>query len=878
MPDSFAGITVPEGNPDTIRDAAQTFKGVAGGLHGTGADLRSVPGLVADWKGPASAAFGTTVVTNGSCVDDGAAAMSTCAQAASTYADDLDHAQREARRAIHDARDAQRRIDAANADIEDAINAQISARSRIDAADQQIAASSVAGVPDAGALADRDAASGTLTSAQGAESDARRRLHQAQDDLEDAKKRGHNAMEDAKRAAHGAAGAFEAVAGHTPAAAVFGGSPHAIEDQVLARVRAGDYSVLDSVPLNYVPEDTQRAIAAEIAKESYRTSYNEGSHSMADMAGLVQRYEHDDEFATGFYNQLGGGGAYDLASNTYTFHGHAEGLQDPAVIALLAPFAALMATATRSRGLRSDFTDDLIGTSVPLRERLGSHGQLAAFVMAAPAAGYGSRFLSRLGREILVDPLDSPDVPGIVDISDHQDFIAFLAGNPEASGLLVAGHHGPGFSNVSTLLLYGARYTDDGQALGALLQAGTHDLRGTDLALSNDASHAVIRAVPELARAMPDGAKPALVTILDDHMDDFEYVAADLSDPGTVDRPAGGIGALTYDEAHSYLKTLVGDDVTRGGATHAVGERVADDIYRAAASGDTGYANRAGALSEMGVLATADAHLDAANTQDTMNGFAKSASGKLLGFTPLNKVPGFDLVSGKALDQIFSTDAVKTALDHQNAAQISAYEGVRRLSVEAQVSLGQLPPQARETINPNGTINVNFVDGPNNDQDVIRIDTNGDGEPDRNLVWDLDHDGKISAREQAITERDLYDASLGVSEAASQSITNLHHIHYDATHPPDIDDLELPAGYHNDNPNAVEKILSWPFDAPGEGTIAHDGHVVAHQGDLHWDGREQVYNLDVKEPDGTTTQLHYQRFDDKWKLVEKVGDTWQPVN
>ena len=131
MSESYAGITVPEGEPETIRDAAQTFTGVGGGLEGAGADLRSIPGLVSDWQGPASSSFGGTVVTNGSCVDDGAAAMTTCAHAARTYADALDHAQEDARKAIHDARDAQRRIDEANADIEAALGAQTQASNDI---------------------------------------------------------------------------------------------------------------------------------------------------------------------------------------------------------------------------------------------------------------------------------------------------------------------------------------------------------------------------------------------------------------------------------------------------------------------------------------------------------------------------------------------------------------------------------------------------------------------------------------------------------------------------------------------------------------------------------------------------------------------------
>ena len=87
-----------------------------------------------------------------------------------------------------------------------------------------------------------------MNSAQTAESDARRRLEQAQDDLERAQRRGERAEKAAKDAAKAAAGAFEGVAGGSPAAAVFGGSPTAIEGEVLARVRAGDYSVLDDRP------------------------------------------------------------------------------------------------------------------------------------------------------------------------------------------------------------------------------------------------------------------------------------------------------------------------------------------------------------------------------------------------------------------------------------------------------------------------------------------------------------------------------------------------------------------------------------------------------------------------------------------------------
>ena len=345
MPESFAGITVPKGEPGGVRDAAATFRSLAGGLHGVSGELRGVPGLVADWKGIAASAFHGTVPTNGSCVDSAAEAMSTCAQAARTYADELETAQKEAEAAIDEARDAQRRIDQAQSDLENAQSAQITASDRIMSASTALSS----GLPDPSASADLDIATQELNAARDAEADARRRLEQAQDDLARAKKRGERAEQDAEDAAKAAAGAFEGVAGGSIAAAAFGGSPTAIEGEVLARVRAGDYSVLDSVPMNYLPEDTQRAIGAEMAKDADAAAVNKGDHSFDEMKEIVGRYGHDEEVATGFYKQLGGDGARDFVSNVATFQSDMNGWDDPDLASDYAPFATLLGTATRSR-------------------------------------------------------------------------------------------------------------------------------------------------------------------------------------------------------------------------------------------------------------------------------------------------------------------------------------------------------------------------------------------------------------------------------------------------------------------------------------------------------------------------------------------------
>ncbi len=684
MAESFASITVPEGEPDTIRSAASTFHGVAGSLHGASSDLHSVPGLVSDWKGPASAAFGGTVVTNGSCVDDAAVAMGSCAQAATTYADELDAAQKAARQAIADARDAQDRINKARADLEASLGAETDASNRMQSAGARLSS----GVPDPSADADYTTASGDLQAAQNASADARRRLQQAQADLEAAQKRGHQAEKDAKDAARAAANAFNGVAGHSPAAAVFGGSPTGIEGEVLARVRAGDYSVLDTVPFNYLPKDTQRAIAAEIAKESLKVSYGKGSHTMEQMAGVVRHFEHDDEFATGFYNQLGGGGARELASDIILFHGTGHGLKDPSLVALMAPFATLLGTATRSKDLRDDFTDDFIGNA-PIKDRIPGHLQLAAFIMAGASTNYSSPFLSRVGKEILVDSQNTADgAPPFVELSDYQDFMKFIAGNHEAAGMLLAGHWGPEnhFSNVLPLLQYGPRYTDGGDALGALIQAGTHDLRlDGNYTVSNQAAHAIIQAVPTWHEGLPDGAKPALVQIVNDHIEDIDYLATIQAQPDSLtEHPHGFMDGLTYDESSKYLTTLLGDDHMRVDTSNIIGDRVGYDVSQASLTGDSRWAMRAGALSETGVIATAHADLDHAQAAAAMNSMAKSATNKIIFLTPVKKIPFANVPIDKG---------PRRAVQHRSGQRRPAGAG-RRRPRRVQAHQGDLDPDA----------------------------------------------------------------------------------------------------------------------------------------------------------------------------------------
>jgi hypothetical protein len=98
--------------------------------------------------------------------------------------------------------------------------------------------------------------------------------------------------------------------------------------------------------------------------------------------------------------------------------------------------------------------------------------------------------------------------------------------------------------------------------------------------------------------------------------------------------------------------------------------------------------------------------------------------------------------------------------DQGEAQDIQAREEAKRDKIERMIQAGKLPPVALRLVNLNGTTNVNFIDGPNNDRDIVR--SSPDGTSGKKLVFDLNQDGKIEKAERNITERDLYDATLGL--------------------------------------------------------------------------------------------------------------------
>jgi hypothetical protein len=72
---------------------------------------------------------------------------------------------------------------------------------------------------------------------------------------------------------------------------------------------------------------------------------------------------------------------------------------------------------------------------------------------------------------------------------------------------------------------------------------------------------------------------------------------------------------------------------------------------------------------------------------------------------------------------------------------------------------GKLPPIAKNLIAADGSMNLDFIDGPEYANDVVR--TGPDGKTGKKLQWDLNQNGRINRSERTITEQELYAATAG---------------------------------------------------------------------------------------------------------------------
>jgi hypothetical protein len=199
MGESYAGITVPDGEPGALHDLADTLSGLAGGLGTLETEQRLLPGGI-EWAGPASVSYYSLCVTNSAAIGDGREAISTAIAAITSYADLLHDAKGRARQAIDDAHKAQDQIDHAKQNLVTAQVMYATASGDHQSAESTIAAHSLTGTAPAGAYAARDSAASSMRTAQGMQSDAEGEISRATGRLEDAQHDGHRAMKDAKDA------------------------------------------------------------------------------------------------------------------------------------------------------------------------------------------------------------------------------------------------------------------------------------------------------------------------------------------------------------------------------------------------------------------------------------------------------------------------------------------------------------------------------------------------------------------------------------------------------------------------------------------------------------------------------------------------------
>src|SRR5262245_25895180 len=203
--ESYGGITVPEGDPGALQASAARLVSTAGLLDSISSSLRGVLGGLS-WFGPAGAAHSGLTGSQSLMATTASGSLLQKAAVINDYSLVLEAAQRQAKKAIERAKDADRRIKEAKADIDQAITDQGTANARIIAAqaaqtrvfssvvDFAFGDSAAAAAVDAAAAEEADARR-DLEAAQERERVARRKLEEAEDDRQDAQRDGDRAEE-----------------------------------------------------------------------------------------------------------------------------------------------------------------------------------------------------------------------------------------------------------------------------------------------------------------------------------------------------------------------------------------------------------------------------------------------------------------------------------------------------------------------------------------------------------------------------------------------------------------------------------------------------------------------------------------------------------
>ena len=211
MPDSFAGITMPEGDPGALADAGQRMGEVGRQLNASATELQGMPSTMGSWQGPASASYAGTCLSQSDAVSRQADGWIMAAGVAKVFSTELEDAREEARNAIRDAQRATDRMKKAQTELNAAKGRFEEANGRMAGALVELAADGLTGGSLTGA---RDSLRRAQEDADQAEREMRhwrREYEDAEDELERAQRRGERAEQKAKDAASTASTMFAAI-------------------------------------------------------------------------------------------------------------------------------------------------------------------------------------------------------------------------------------------------------------------------------------------------------------------------------------------------------------------------------------------------------------------------------------------------------------------------------------------------------------------------------------------------------------------------------------------------------------------------------------------------------------------------------------------
>jgi len=750
MAETVAGIELPPGEPGAVRDAAQKLRGVGAGFERVGSTVSAAATSVS-WSGTASSAFYATTGDLADAANKVGSGSERAASVLGTFADRLEQARERVRTLQRKAEDELQKMEDAR---------KRAGELRTEASQARDSASVSTGGDLGGAsIVAREAymqQAGDLETQAAAQD---RIADAAHDELERLRREAETERDDVEQAASEAAGQMGGAEDMLPvlSGTTMLGSQAQVEQRVLQGVRAGDFSVMDGVYMGSLSEDTQHALGEETAEHASEAAAGDGDESISEISEFSDRFDHDEQFSTGFYAHLGGDGTRELALNLLDGHGDDfddEGGLDGETAALVAPFATMLGTATRSgqlSRLSSGFTEKFLGRDGETEEedRFGAHTELAAFVMQGDGDNYSPEFLRDVGEEVLIMPDRVTSHSEGVHYED--DFMRFMADNPNASALLLVGS-APDLEGDATNLdvLFGRtdlgtaysistlQYDDHGESLGAMIQAGTQDLgsddrraglHSGDVELANQASHAVIAAAPGMAEqntwgtnAVPTGLRESLTGLLETQIGGFDHAAATQAFPeGGFDR--GNSAALTYDEASEYTQMLLADEDSREETTRIIGAQVAHDFYDATGHSPgsderTDGLRRGGALQQMATESSIDDSLETAERIQASNEMAKTIYGEAIGAAIRSPIPGTGAVIGEGLDRLIPTDQVEQALRQARGTDLESEELVNHLIVAAEIQHGQLPVEAL-VAHPDNYDFVNGGDGLESDRDTF---------------------------------------------------------------------------------------------------------------------------------------------------------------